>query len=463
MNDNRRGNWKSNERGATLVFVALALITLLGVMALAIDLGILYVARNQAQRAADAAALAGADVFYTDGCVSGAGGCVAGGSQEALAATQALNTASRNTVAGQSASIDCPEYADPSLASTSCPGISFAYPSADEPQITVTVERSGIQTIFAQVFGASAGTVSATASAEAYSPEGGQANSTPACVAPFLVPNCDPNQSSPQNTVCPNTSPAGYFTDPNVSPVALDYSAVGTQWDLHFGSAGPSDSAIPSEWYLVAIWPSGNPSGQQVQNAIQECIPVTCGESLPAIPGKKVGKVDTGVEDRIDASGASTGCPSNCNFTQGKDTITAQPGQSPGYQISAGSNNPLVIAGDATAGAAITTQQSPSVVTVAMYDGAICGTTEPDGTVETTSNSDCIGPGGGTVTVVGWMSLFLEGYYHGANYDGVQSMILSITPCGSGTLTGGTGGTLAGDLAAPGTTPIPIRLIQHAN
>ncbi len=463
MNDKRRGSGTRDDRGATLVFVALALITLLSVMALAIDLGILYVARSQAQRAADAAALAGADVFYTEGCVSGASGCVAGGSQESLAAAQAINAASQNTVAGQSASINCPEYADPSLASTSCPGISFAYPSADEPQITVTVERSGIPTIFAQVFGASAGRVSATASAEAYSPEGGAANSTPACVAPFLVPNCDPNQSNPQNTVCPNSSPAGYFANPNVSPVTLDYSSIGTQWDLHFGSAGASDSAAPSEWYLVAIWPSGNPSAAEEEAAIQECIPVTCGESLPAIPGKKVGPTDTGVEDRIDASGPSTGCPNNCNFGQGQDTITAESGQSPGYQIYAGSNNPLVTAGDVTAGSAIGTQQSPSVVTVAMYDGAVCGTVEPDGTVESTSNSDCIGPGGGNVTVVGWMSLFLEGYYHGATYDGVQSMILSITPCGSGTLNGGSGGTLAGDLNSPGATPIPIRLIQHAN
>ncbi len=169
------------------------------------------------------------------------------------------------------------------------------------------------------------------------------------------------------------------------------------------------------------------------------------------------------MEDRIDASSLSTGCPSNRNFNQGQDTITAESGQTPGYQIYAGSNNPLVTEGDLTAGTAITIQQSPPVVTVAMYDGVVCGTTEPDGTVETTSNSDCIGPSGGTVTVVGWMSLFLEGYYHGAAYDGVQSMTLSITPCGSGTLTGVSGGTLAGDIAAPGATPIAIRLIQHAD
>ena len=49
-----------NDRGATIVLVALMLAALLGIAALAIDVGMLYNARAEAQRAADAAALAGA-------------------------------------------------------------------------------------------------------------------------------------------------------------------------------------------------------------------------------------------------------------------------------------------------------------------------------------------------------------------------------------------------------------------
>ena len=53
-----------NDRGgAVLVVVALGLVVFLGMAALAIDLGLLYVARGEAQRAADAAAHAGAG-FY---------------------------------------------------------------------------------------------------------------------------------------------------------------------------------------------------------------------------------------------------------------------------------------------------------------------------------------------------------------------------------------------------------------
>jgi len=52
-----------NERGATLVMVALSLTVLLGMGALAVDTGMLYTARTGLQRTADAAALAGASAF----------------------------------------------------------------------------------------------------------------------------------------------------------------------------------------------------------------------------------------------------------------------------------------------------------------------------------------------------------------------------------------------------------------
>ena len=61
-----------NERGATLVFLAVSLGALFGFMALAIDLGMMYVAHEDAQRAADAGALAGASAFldYAPGAAS---------------------------------------------------------------------------------------------------------------------------------------------------------------------------------------------------------------------------------------------------------------------------------------------------------------------------------------------------------------------------------------------------------
>ena len=56
----------SSERGAVLVHVALALIVLMSFSTFVIDYGVLWVARRQAQNAADAAALAGAVALAFD-------------------------------------------------------------------------------------------------------------------------------------------------------------------------------------------------------------------------------------------------------------------------------------------------------------------------------------------------------------------------------------------------------------
>jgi Flp pilus assembly protein TadG len=60
-------NWIKEERGQQVVMVALLLPVLLAVIGLVIDLGMVYARRQQAQNAADAAALAGAAALCTDG------------------------------------------------------------------------------------------------------------------------------------------------------------------------------------------------------------------------------------------------------------------------------------------------------------------------------------------------------------------------------------------------------------
>jgi hypothetical protein len=55
-----------DEQGATAIVVALVMFVLLGFAALAIDIGHLFVARNELQNAADAGALAGARFLYND-------------------------------------------------------------------------------------------------------------------------------------------------------------------------------------------------------------------------------------------------------------------------------------------------------------------------------------------------------------------------------------------------------------
>jgi len=131
----------------------------LGISALAIDWGAANVARSEAQRAADAAGLAGAAMFISRGCTTGSGGCAAGGEQEALARQRAIDVAAQNFVAGQAPS-------------SSTVGASFSYPTPEEPQITVTVYRdsahsNALPTFFGKIFGVNSVNVSASATAEA--------------------------------------------------------------------------------------------------------------------------------------------------------------------------------------------------------------------------------------------------------------------------------------------------------
>lgn len=432
------GKRKKADAGSTLAFVAVSLVALLGTMVFALDLGMLYVARNEAQRAADAAALAGASAFQTTLCTSMPGGCQPGGPQETLAIRLAMTAAAQNLVLGQPPVIDCPSFSG----GAGCPGITFSYPTPQEPQITVVVRRGGIPTFFAKIFGHTSASVATSAKAEAYNPTGGAAPTNQDCVRPFLVPNCDPNhpRSTPEpNSPCPQMANGLYpsrFVDPGSNPpqtATIRSNVLGEQLYLHFGN-GPADSAVPSQWYMLAFGTSQ--SGSNLRTYIDACYPLSCGDRVQTYNGKSVGPVDQGTEALINASGASPGCPTNCNFNQGQDTIqwTPDPWGDP-YTIHAGANNPLVLSGQARAGQAISPFSSPSVITVAVYDG------------------QALQPGGSPVQVIGWMQLFIQGFSHQGKYDGVEAVVLNVSLCGPG----GTGPTVSGS----GGATVPIRLIRQ--
>jgi hypothetical protein len=425
MRGTRESRVAGRERGATLLFVAVALVALLSLAALAIDLGMLYVARNEAQRAADAAALAGAYTFITSGCTSH-GGCIAGGSQETQARQQAELIGAQNAIIGQGAAIQDGD-------------IAFTYPSPEEPQITVTVQRTAargdaIPTIFAKMFGVSSSGVSATATAEAYNPSGAASGSPSVgttCVAPFLVPNCDANHyntpSGNTNSACSSNS--GYFIDPNTGAIengSSPNSVIGQTWQLHYGTTGPSNGATPSQWYLVAY--NNSQSGSNLRQYIAQCSPVTinCGDTLQTYNGKSNGPVDQGVEDRIHAGGLG--------MNQGQDTIDTSSG--PPFPITGGSNNPdSSLVGQNYSG------PSDSMVTVPIYNG------------------QALSSGGSSVTVIGFMQLFLQDVQHSGNSDYVNAVIVNVSGCPSGSVTSGSG--TPSTVTSTGGAPIAIRLIRQ--
>ncbi len=443
----RRGSrTHQREAGATLLIVAGALVLILGLCAIAIDLVSLYVARNEAQRAADAAALAGASTFVSQGCTSVAGGCVAGGPQEAPAKTQAIAVAAQNPIFSQA----------PSNTSVS---VSFNYPASginaagqqEEPQIICSVYRdtlhgNAMPTFFAKIFGISTVDVSATATAEAYNPSGGGTSVGTSCVRPFLVPNCDPQHpvafgSGRENVNCPtvsnkqcasgSTDCQSYFFDPNNKGAVLNpgiYNpaspatggSIGEPWQLH-------SNAGPSQWYLLGLGTVPS-SGSQLRDYIHTCAPqvTACNNSLNSTNGKKVGPVDQGINLLINANGDG--------LNQGQDTICS-PTSVPAcatqpFLITGGANNP----NPALRGATFYSPSS-SIATVAVYDGVQ------------------LPPGGSSVNILGYMQLFILDAQHNATDDLIDTVVYSMGGCGT------TSSNPPPVVGAAGS-PIPIRLIH---
>jgi len=429
--------------------VALSLVILLGVCALAIDLVSLYVGRSEAQRAADAAALAGATIFLSSGCTSASGGCVAGGPQEAPARQQAIDVAHRNWVGGQGATV---------LAGD----VTFAYPTPQDPTITVKVARDPahggpMPTFFMKIFGVTSANISAVATAEAYNPTGGGPPVGTKCLKPWLMPNCDWTRLVPAgdpnaNSNCQDPTSgqfASYYVNNNsvVNPGVAPTGVVGQLITIKPGS--PTQASAPSKFYPLFLPPgsvasqcpacaaggagAGAPSGSLYSQNIECCNQntITCGQTtVEPITGNMVGPTAQGVDCLIHEQNGS-----------GQDTITFP--SSGSYTMAAGANNPLVAAGVVSTGGNIST--SDSVVTVPLYNGQVL----------------CPGMAGGscgtvTVNIVGFMQLFVK---EETNPQGTVNVdIMRIAACGASS---GGGGNSPPPVVTGGGSPIPVRLIHQ--
>src|SRR5713226_6716888 len=127
MSDKRAvSRTRPREQGQTIVLVALALVTLLAMAALAIDVVTLYVARSEMQRAADAAALAGAKAFVDSGVTTDPTNT----NLQTLA--QDMANATINSIVQQNKVAGSP----PVLASPPA----FNFSNLGNPQITVTLQ-----------------------------------------------------------------------------------------------------------------------------------------------------------------------------------------------------------------------------------------------------------------------------------------------------------------------------------
>jgi len=431
-----RVNKKNRERGSILAVVSVSMIVLLGLMGLGTDLVAFYLGKSEAQRAADAAALAGAQEFVISGFTSG---LVTQATAQTLAKNQAIAVGQKNLVGGTA----------PSIPSGN---VTFDFTHAGNPLITVQVAAT-LPTYFMQIFGVTSANIAATATAEAYNPAGSAAGGPTLCVSclrPFLVPNCDPDHLVAKpggNSVCPTPpGPPGnnqdyFLTPPNYAvkrPGAAPTGIVGESWSLHTG--GPKASS-PSQWYSIAFLGAQSKSAFQANIASCNTDAIVCGTVLQTLNGNAVGPADKGIEAMIHATGQGLG--------QGQDTIDVAAGTTP-FPMFAGSNNPLVKAGIIATGAPVV--QSDSLVSVPVYDGAV------------------LTPGGSTVTVVGYLQMFITDVKHSGPDDIINGIVTNVMSCGAGTggscATGGNAGAGGGGSGAGGTVTAggagfaPIRLVH---
>ena len=269
-----------NERGASLVMVAVMMAGLLSVTALAVDLGMLYKTRGEAHRAAEAAALAGASAFIqydkTDPVA------------DDTANARAFDYAQRNYMTG----------------GVVVPAEVTVQVITDSAKVRVWVRRAEVGTWFARIFGVSTVPIGARAAAEATYAGVGK------CVKPFAIPDYweDPGDDIIiANRWMDNDGQQGGGQDPNdeewefepdegdryeryedVAP-ASSQTGLGSDWrnNLVWGGkqyyrdqgrpfvikqSDPQAAPAPGNFYPWTL-PGANPGAQGYREAIWGCSP----------------------------------------------------------------------------------------------------------------------------------------------------------------------------------------------
>lgn len=386
---------QQREQGMTVAMLAIFIVGLFGMAALAIDLGILYTARTSAQHAADAAALAGAASFVSN----------PGALQPLAAEEAAVATAGANYVLGKQVVI------------------SAANVNVDilNRLVTVTVPLtggSGIATYFARVFSLQgAGGMSTVDVVVQATAEASLTGSGSACVKPLYVPNtvladplltvqqaCDLDQTVFQK----GTTPANCGLPSPLTPFAL--TELATHGPFNIKPGNPEQALEPGQFYALDFGSGAQDYRCTLGNCTNDCgiaDTIECGDDYPVKTGNMIGPTNQGIDDLT--------------------------GLTPDTWVAVGQYmDPTQVLHD-------TSQQ---VVVAPVWDNC-CQVINP-------------GTNGQTATVVGFMTLFVDGMQG----NDVQAHLIDATEC-PGAGGGGAGGPGAGPApTGSGLSGKPIRLVQ---
>ena len=296
----------SSDRGAILVQSALVLLMLMAFSAFAVDYGVLWASRRQAQNAADAAALAAAVAFGLDNADTGTSG---------PAYLSAQRVARNHRVWGEMPAFDI------SLGASACPtGVTGICARVDVYRDTA--HNNSLPTFFGSLVGLNSQSIRATATAQS-----AIANATD-CLKPWAVMDkwterspinpgtysmtstfdkyvtnggnkgeIDTSIVPPDQYIAPTTTSVGTGFHPyEYTPDRTFSTDYGTLVNLKVGSQ--NDYQYQAGWFAPIAFP-GSSGGDDYRDAITNCVGLTysIGDNLvlDTEPGVKSGPTDQGV------------------------------------------------------------------------------------------------------------------------------------------------------------------------
>ena len=298
----RRAIARRDERGVTLVFMAITVFLTLGMAAIAIDYGMIKTQETEAQRAMDSAALAGASAFMESGTDA---------VHIATAKARAKDFATKNKVGGQT--VDTAEV-------NAGGGVVV---DVTKERVDVYWRRDGIRTWFANTFGIS--TMGIKSHAAAVAAVGGVETS---CLKPFLIPDIwqetniaaqdknnnraiDGNPPEVWNYEPPGSGGSDRYLkyDPKASTDSLVLqTGYGSAWRSAL-TTYPSDKGLPmllkpqlgndplrhGNWYYLLDGPEPN-TEKQIESG---CISAGIGDTPNFKTGGTTGGVKNGIKDLV--------------------------------------------------------------------------------------------------------------------------------------------------------------------
>jgi putative Flp pilus-assembly TadE/G-like protein len=465
----RSGVKRHGERGVTMALVAVAMVAIIAMAALSIDLVTLYLANGEAQRSADAAALAAARVLSLTGMTGDPNNTSSQwtnicGTGNNLATDVAKAVAGQNVVSGLSplaSQVDV-SYAAGGISNTDCAAVGAAAFGVN-PTVTVKVHRTGLPTFFSRIWSQSPGTVSATATAEAFNSsnssnvrnDAGTGQTIPVlprCVKPWVVPNIDPGN-------CPGGTCTTFVstTDGSITHPGIQFGGTsGVIGDRFNMVADCQPSGLCAEPGHLAGQPAANVGTAPIPNL--QYVPAQVTSPFTAVPSCA----------STDYQQAIAGCDQNKQYQCG---VTSSPGNP--TVIDVGQNN---VPPDTLAGAECLINKIPDVggqdtldtTTAFPYriqvgdNGVLKKAGVPKDTIVTSSSSivtvpifdsanSISGTGQSSVTIVGFLQVFINDVDDTSG--NLDVTVLNVAGCGNGA-------PPVNPNPVAGNSPVIVRLIQ---